>query len=187
MNRLFAAAVELQLFCRDSGWLNTVIGGLAVQRWGEPRQTRAVDVTLMAGTGREPMLVDGLLSRFARRIPHARQFALDHRVVLVESSARVPIDIALGALPFEERMIARSSAFEFAESAVVRTCSAEDLVVLKALAGRPQDWLDVEGVIVRQGSALHRQLVLDEIEPLLELQEDLSALVTLKGLFTKHA
>ena len=187
MNRLFAAAVEFQAFCRDSGWSQTVIGGLAVQRWGEPRQTRDVDVTLMAGTGREATIVDGLLARFTARIPHARQFALEHRVVLVESSAHVPIDIALGALPFEERMIARSSDFDFGTPAIVRTCAAEDLVVLKAVANRPQDWLDVEGVIVRQGPALQRQQVLSELEPLLELQEDVAALATLTGLFTKHS
>ena len=98
----------------------------------------------------------------------------------------MPIDIALGTLPFEQRMIARSSKFDFAESAVVRTCSAEDLVVLKALAGRPQDWLDVEGVIVRQGNALLRQQVVDELEPLQELQDDVRALATLQRLFEKH-
>jgi hypothetical protein len=186
VNLLFAAAVELQLFCRDCGWPNAVIGGLAVQRWGEPRQTRDVDVTILAGTGREAEFVDALLDRFAGRIPNARQFALDHRVVLVESSAHVPLDIALGALPFEERMVARSSDYGFDSAAMVRTCAAEDLVVLKAVANRPQDWIDVEGVIVRQGTVLDRQLVLDELEPLLELQEDFTALATLRALFEKH-
>lgn len=186
MNRLFAAAVELQSFCRDHGWPNTVIGGLAVQRWGEPRQTRDVDVMIMAGTGRESVFVDALLARFAGRIPEARTFALEHRVVLVESSAHVPLDIALGALPFEERMIARSSEFDFGTPAVIRTCTAEDLVVLKAVANRPQDWRDIEGVIVRQGSALRRQLVVDELAPLLELQEDFRALATVNTLFEKH-
>jgi len=45
----------------------------------------------------------------------------------------------------------RASAFEFEPGVLVRTCSAEDLVVLKVFAGRPQDWIDVEGTIVRQG------------------------------------
>lgn len=55
---------------------------------------------------------------------------------------------------------------------MLHTCSAEDLVVLKAFAARPQDWLDVEGVIVRQGPALDRRVVVDELQDLLLLKED---------------
>ena len=66
------------------------------------------------------------------------------------------------------------------------TCSAQDLVVLKAFADRMQDWLDIEGVIVRQGTNLDRSLVLHELGPLLELKEDPQADVTLRGLFAKH-
>lgn len=83
-------------------------------------------------------------------------------------------------------MIARSTPFDVAPGVVLVTCSAEDLIVLKAFANRMQDWLDIEGVIVRQGSILDRSLVLDELGPLLELKEDPQAEVTLRGLFTKH-
>ena len=38
MNALFLAAADLQAFCSAHGWNCCVIGGLAVQRWGEPRQ-----------------------------------------------------------------------------------------------------------------------------------------------------
>jgi hypothetical protein len=69
---------------------------------------------------------------------------------------------------------------------VLVTCSAEDLVVLKAFADRMQDWLDIEGIIVRQGASLDRSLVLQELGPLLELKEDLQAQVTLRSLFAKH-
>jgi hypothetical protein len=48
------------------------------------------------------------------------------------------MDIALGAMPFEERTIERSSLAELVPSAILRTCSAEDLIVHKAFAGRPQ-------------------------------------------------
>ena len=51
MNPIFAAAREIQDFCRGRGWRSCVIGGLAVQRWGEPRLTRDVDVTLLTGFG----------------------------------------------------------------------------------------------------------------------------------------
>lgn len=38
------------------------IGGVAYQRWGEPRQTVAVDATLFVGFGIESAVVDELLS-----------------------------------------------------------------------------------------------------------------------------
>jgi len=36
----------------------------------------------------------------------------------------------------------------------VRVCSAEDLVIHKSVAGRPQDLRDIEGIIYRQGDRL---------------------------------
>jgi hypothetical protein len=39
VNPLFAAALEIQQFFNAHGWRFCFIGGLAVQRWGEPRLT----------------------------------------------------------------------------------------------------------------------------------------------------
>lgn len=39
MNPVFGAALEVQELCRGKGWRFCFIGGLAVQRWGEPRLT----------------------------------------------------------------------------------------------------------------------------------------------------
>jgi predicted nucleotidyltransferase len=36
----------------------------------------------------------------------------------------------------------------------VKICSAEDLIIHKAIAGRPQDVRDIEGIIYRQRDAL---------------------------------
>src|SRR5262245_5651568 len=105
VNALFAAAAEVQHFCASRGWRCSVIGGLAVQRWGEPRQTRDVGITLMTGLGSEENFVDPLLARFRPRVADARRFALARRVVLVETAAGIPIDISLGGLPFEARVI----------------------------------------------------------------------------------
>ncbi len=37
--RVLAAAGEIQAFCQKQGWRFCFIGGVAVQRWGEPRLT----------------------------------------------------------------------------------------------------------------------------------------------------
>ena len=186
MNALFAAAAGVQGFCAARGWQSCVIGGLAVQRWGDPRQTRDVDLTLLTGLGGEERFIDPILSRYAGRFPEARQMAIERRVLLVETPDGVPVDIALGGLPFEGRVIARATSFDVEPGVVLVTCSAEDLVVLKAFADRMQDWIDIEGVIVRQGTHLDRSLVSEELGLLLELKEDPQAQVTLQRLFAKH-
>jgi hypothetical protein len=81
----------------------------------------------------------------------------------------------------------RSTVFEIEPGVSVTTCSAEDLLILKAFAGRAQDWIDIEGIIVRQGATLDRRLVLADLRPLLELKEDTTAEQRLLDLFEKHA
>ena len=58
---VLAAAEEIQQFCQNNGWRFCLIGGVAVQRWGEPRLTQDVDLTLLSGFGNEDKLVDVLL------------------------------------------------------------------------------------------------------------------------------
>ncbi len=53
MNPIFAAAYDLQTFCEGAGWLFCFVGGIAVQRWGEPRFTQDADLTLLTGFGDE--------------------------------------------------------------------------------------------------------------------------------------
>jgi len=171
VNPLLAAALEIQVFCRARDWRFCFIGGLAVQRWGEPRLTQDADLTVITGFGGEAPFVDALLARFEGRLPDAREFALRNRVLLLRSSGGIPLDVALGAMPFEERAVARASDFMIAPSAVILTCSAEDLVVFKAFAGRPRDWLDIEGIAIRHAGRLDERLIWAELVPLLELKE----------------
>jgi hypothetical protein len=125
MNPIFAAGLEVQRICEAAEFSFCFIGGLAVQRWGEPRMTADVDLTLLTGFGGEARYVDELLRVFQGRLTEA-----------------------------------------------LRTCSAEDLVVHKAFAAREKDWLDIRGIVSRQGSRLDRALVWEELRPLLELKDD---------------
>ena len=170
MSPILQAALELQAFCRARGWRFCFIGGIVLPRWGEPRTTADADLTLLTGFGGEEAFVDALLASFRPRTDDARKLALTRRVVLIEASNTVPLDLSLGALPFEERVVARSSDFEAAKGVTLRTCSAEDLVVLKAFAGRELDWADVRGVALRQAGRLDQALIFRELEPLLELK-----------------
>ena len=172
MTPLFEAAQELQNFLLQRGWRFCVIGGIALLRWGQPRYTRDVDVTIFSGFGREDEFIDPILAAGYRgRTPDAGTFARRSRVLLIESPTGVPIDVALGGLPFEEEMIERSTLFEYAEGCSLRTCSAEDLVVLKLFAFRTQDRLDVETVVVRQRGRLDWEYVRRQMQPLAELKE----------------
>jgi hypothetical protein len=185
VNPILETALEVQRFCRTRGWRFCFIGAMAVQRWGEPRLTQDVDLTVISGFGPEAEFVDALLGAYRSRIPDGREFALQRRVVLLEAASGVPIDVSLGGIPFEERVVERSSPWDVGGDEPLATCSAEDLVVLKVFAGRDKDWLDVEGVVVRQGDRLETSLVLRELGPLLELKEDAGSLARLQAILAR--
>jgi len=170
MNPLFGAALEVQSFMQERGWRFCVIGGLALARWGEPRATQDVDITLFAGFGAEEPYVAELLSRFPARVSEPAEFARKNRVLLLRAANGVPVDLALGGIPFEEQAVRRATPFEFASGVSLVTCSAEDLIVLKCFADREQDWLDVRGILVRQGGRLDWRYLREQLAPLCELK-----------------
>ena len=80
-------------------------------------------------------------------------FARQNRVLLLRSASKIPIDIAVRAIPFEEHCVVRASEFDLG-GALLLTYSVEDLVVLKAFALRDHDWADIESIAARQGPKL---------------------------------
>ncbi len=171
MNEVLAAAAELQSFLRSKLWSFGIIGGIALVRWGQPRTTVDVDVTLLTGFGGEEQYIDELLAEYQSRVSNSKEFALQNRILLLQAANGIGLDVALGGLPFEEHVISRATEFDLGNGAMLVTVSAEDLVVLKAFAGRLQDWVDVEGILIRQADSLDWCLILDELTPLCELKE----------------
>ena len=163
MIKLFEAAKQLQAFCDAQGRRSCFIGGLAVQKWGghAPRWMSISpcwpDLAVKAGSSTR------------------------HRVLLLRTPDGVGIDVSLGALPFEERVISRASLFSFGPGLDIRTCSAEDFIVLKLFASRPLDVRDAEGVAVRQGQ-LDWQYIEDQLRPLAEIKGDPATLATMARL-----
>lgn len=176
VEELLRAASKVEVSLSSRGWRFCFIGGVSVQRWGNPRFTQDIDLTLLTGFGDEESFVDSLLTELDPRRPDAREFALKQRVLLARTREGVDVDIALGALPFEERSVTRASRWQVRDDVALTTCSAEDLLVHKVFAGRNQDWFDVEQVLTRQHGKLDLQLVRSELEPLLELKDDPAAI-----------
>lgn len=185
-NQLYQAAADVEAFVREQGWSHCFIGGLAVLCWSEPRQTTDIDLCVFTDFGFEEAVVDLLLQRYAKRYPDGREFALTRRVALLRCANNVPCDISLGALPFEHEMISRARPFEVLPGYKLRMCSAEDLVVTKAFAGRPHDWRDVEGTLTRQRGKLDLSYIRRWLGELAELAELHDRMELLERLLARH-
>ena len=171
MNSLFQAGLELQQFIMEKKWPFCFIGGLAVIRWGEIRMTQDIDLSLLTEFRNEETYIHSLLEKFTSRIPDPIDFARKNRVLLLSASNGVSVDISLSGLPFEKQMIKRAALFPFFSECSLITCSAENLIVLKTFADRARDWMDVEGIIMRQGNSLDVDYIIKELTPLCDLKE----------------
>lgn len=185
MITLYKQALKLQNFLIKNNWKFCFIGGIALQRWGEPRLTVDIDITLLTGFGNEEYYIDKFLKYYNGRIPDTKPFALKNRVLLLHSSDKIDIDVALGCTPFEELVISRATNFSFLPEVSLLTCSAEDLVVLKSFADRSRDWSDVEGIVIRQGKKLDFKYIQKQLAPLCELKNAPDIMQKVKTIFNK--
>lgn len=181
LSELIAAAARLQRQWQELNVQFCFIGGLAVHRWGQPRQTDDVDATVWTEFGNERPVIDTLMKGLVGRIANAEQFAIQNRVLLCQESEGIDVDISLAAFPFEFNLINRST-FERYRETELRVCGPSDLVILKAFANRPHDWSDIRGVLVRSGALLDWPLIEKELIVLCELKEEPEILSQLESL-----
>lgn len=154
------AAWEIHQFLTAQQVPYAIIGGLAVQHWGEPRLTVDLDVTVSVPAERTETFVRGVTARFVPRVEHPQAFARDTRVIPIRASNGCPVDISLAIPGYEDLVMARVVEYEVEPGRRLRFCSAEDLVIHKAVAGRPLDVQDIEGIVFRQRKALDAEYVL---------------------------
>ena len=129
---IFDAAVEVCTFLEDNHIPYAVLGGLALQHWGEPRTTHDVDIVVVVPSNQEDDLLQATLRRFRPRMEDALSFAKRYRMLLIATSNDVPVDIALGIPGYEEQALRRSSTVSFVGLAPIRILSAEDLIIHNA-------------------------------------------------------
>lgn len=138
-----------------------IIGGIAVSLLGQARFTEDLDAMVLLSIEEIPhFLKIAQQEGIEPRISQAEEFARRNRVLLLHHLAsQTNIDISLGILPFEQEMVARSEAYEIDEALSIRLPTPEDLIIMKAIAHRPKDLLDIQGIIQR-----HPQLDRERIQ-----------------------
>jgi hypothetical protein len=161
-----------------------VIGGIAVIARGVPRLTRDIDIAI-AGTD---LSVGDLANELSRagiepRIEDALAFAEENQVLLARHrESGVDIDVSRAWLPFEIEALAAASS-EALAGVRISIAQAEDLIIFKAIAWRPQDQQDVERLLALHGDRIDLQRVRRHVKELGDALEvdrlrDLNDLVT---------
>lgn len=167
------AAWEIGDFLKHHDISCVVIGGLAVQIWGDARLTIDADVTISSSLeeGTAP-LVKLITKHFHSRVTDPFEFAFKTRMILINASNGVDVDISLALPGYEDSLFARAITYNLEQGKSIQVCSAEDLVIHKAIAGRPQDLIDIQGIIFRQGERLDLNYIIGWITQFANLLEN---------------
>ena len=125
-----------------------IIGGIAVSLLTRPRTTQDIDVlSILDESQWKQFLKKGNKFGFEARIKDALQFAQKNRVLLLRHiKSGVYIDISFGYLPFEIESVRRKT-FRAIGSLKIPLPTPEDLIIMKMVAHRPQDMIDVKTIL----------------------------------------
>ncbi|HMT06619.1 MAG TPA: hypothetical protein PKA82_01340 [Pyrinomonadaceae bacterium] len=185
MTALFDEAADLQNFIEENGWDFYFVGGVAVQFWGEPRLTYDLDLTVFTDLSNESDFIKKFLEKYRPKFHDADEFALTNRVLPLWTASNTGIDVNLAGFSDLSNTFARSSYQKLTDTISLRVCSAEDLLIMKTIAGRPKDWLDAESIIIKQ-SELDWSYVdssLSELELYPDIKDHVDHLHGLKEIF----
>ena len=121
---------------------------------GRPRLTEDVDALLwLPEESWDEFIKSGADFGFTPRLPDAVEFARQARMFLVRHDATgIPFDLMAGALPFEEEAVGRAQRIALL-GVDVPVVTAEDLIIMKAVAHRSRDIADIESVLEAQPDA----------------------------------
>jgi predicted nucleotidyltransferase len=128
-----------------------LIGGLATSLRGQVRVTADVDLVIATDLDTVLGLIEDLpdtsfaplFDNVADVVQRAFILPLRHR------ATGVKVDVAIGLSGFEQLAVSRAQPIELYNYPVA-TATTEDLLIMKALAGRPQDDQDLRGMLLVQ-------------------------------------
>jgi hypothetical protein len=161
-----------------------VIGGIATVVRGEPRFTADVDVVIGADLAAATALTTALdTTPFQPLFPGIAEVVQTAFILPVRHrETQVKVDMAIGLTGFERQLIGRATQVMLA-GRPIPVATAEDLILLKLLAGRPRDTDDVQGIVARNCSSLDWDYLLETARLLQEAvaQDLVSPLLRMRG------
>jgi hypothetical protein len=125
-----------------------IVGGVAVAVLARPRTTLDVDaIALLDDSALDQALDASRRHGIEPRIRDAAAFARKQRVLLLRhAQSGTSIDVTLALIPFEREAIARARPSRIGDLEIPLP-TAEDLVIMKAIARRTRDVADVEAIL----------------------------------------
>jgi hypothetical protein len=127
-----------------------VVGGQAVLLYGEPRLTRDVDITLGAGLDEVGEVLDLVRGWGWRVLIDDPDDFVRRTMVLpcLEPESGLRVDFMFSFTPYERQALQRAIPINL-NGTNVRFASVEDLIIHKIFAGRPRDFEDVRGILLK--------------------------------------
>lgn len=129
----------------EAGVAYAVIGAHAVNAWIEPRVTADVDITAQVSPGTQPRL-EAVFRAAGFELARAEGADLSSGPDFLRFVSRdrlVTVEIQAVKTEFQQRVVERAIASEDG----VRVATPEDLIVLKLIANRPKDRIDLLGLV----------------------------------------
>ncbi len=136
-----------------------LIGGIAAGYWGEPRYTQDVDFTVVSHTGSLKEILK-LLSK--------EKFKVEKKG---DSQAKIThfktkschADLILSEIPYQDWVVQRAIPVTIFDI-TVPICTPEDLIILKLIANRRQDLLDIEKTLEKNSAQLDKNYLKEWLE-----------------------
>jgi len=166
--RLEAAIRQVIRFFDDRHYRYALIGGIALAQWGVVRATYDADFKVLVPHLDYAAIRQAIRAAFPAP---ARQELPRNPLIVAISVEGVIVDLLLALPGYEELIIERAVPRDLG-GWQAWICTAEDLIVQKAVAGRDKDWLDVEALLVEQGDRLDEAYIAGWLSQLAEVLEN---------------
>jgi hypothetical protein len=142
--KVSAATDDLLSILQEGKYEYALVGGLAVVLQGHNRYTQDVDALVWDLDIRLEQFFQAAADRGWRLAkPDGLAEARSDRILFLLTKDGTAVDVFLGFLPFEREIIDRATTLLLHEGVSGLVSTAEDLVIMKLIAGRSQDLYDV--------------------------------------------
>ena len=155
------------------GYRYALIGGVALSQWGVVRATYDVDFKILVPDLDFDSVRANLRAAFPMR---ARAHVPENPFIVAVEIDGVIVDFLLTLPGYEELIIERAVKRDLGGWSIW-ICSAEDLIIQKAVAGRSKDWPDIEAVLIEQYGKLDYAYIEDWPQQFAEALETSELLV----------